>query len=110
MAMDTKKYREAPSGLGPLATSWNDKPHRLIYDLCAEIEELQSKMAKLVVYAEHAEYRLKEAKSLQGKYKRLMIRASDEITRLRHVHLPRYEGKIGEPDGSIVQAILKVLR
>lgn len=26
-------YRNAPSGIGPLAADWKDKPHRLIYDL-----------------------------------------------------------------------------
>ncbi len=27
-------YRNAPSGVGPLATEWQDKPHRLVYALC----------------------------------------------------------------------------
>lgn len=26
-------YRNAPSGIGPLAAEWRDKPHRLVYDL-----------------------------------------------------------------------------
>lgn len=26
-------YRNAPSGIGPLAYEWEDKPHRLVYDL-----------------------------------------------------------------------------
>lgn len=26
-------YRNAPSGVGPLAPEWKDKPHRLVYDL-----------------------------------------------------------------------------
>lgn len=26
-------YRNAPSGIGPLAATWKDKPHRLLYDL-----------------------------------------------------------------------------
>lgn len=30
-------YWRAPSGQGPLATEWADKPHRLIYDLIAAI-------------------------------------------------------------------------
>jgi hypothetical protein len=33
-------YRNAPSGMGPLANQWRDKPHRLIYDLCSEVERL----------------------------------------------------------------------
>jgi len=32
-------YRNAPSGIGPLAAEWKDKPHRLVYDLCAALEQ-----------------------------------------------------------------------
>jgi len=38
----TKDYRDAMGGEGPLAYQWKDKPHRLIYDLCREVEHLQS--------------------------------------------------------------------
>jgi hypothetical protein len=31
-------FRNAPSGKGPLAAEWADKPHRLIYDLCHRLE------------------------------------------------------------------------
>lgn len=40
--IDTNAYREAPSGQGPLAHEWSDKPHRLVYDLCREVERLQA--------------------------------------------------------------------
>ncbi len=40
--MNTKDYREAPSGMGPLALEWKDKPHRLVYDLCTEVERLNN--------------------------------------------------------------------
>lgn len=33
-------YRSAPSGEGPLAHEWSDKPHRLVYDLINEIKRL----------------------------------------------------------------------
>ena len=36
----TTDYRNAPSNSGPLAAQWIDKPHRLIYDLCGEVERL----------------------------------------------------------------------
>jgi len=36
----------APSGIGPLADQWKNKPHRLIYDLCREIKRLQEKTMK----------------------------------------------------------------
>lgn len=29
----------APSGVGPLAAEWKDKPHRLVYDLCTALEQ-----------------------------------------------------------------------
>ena len=32
-------YRNAPSGIGPLAAEWHDKPHRLVYDLCTALEQ-----------------------------------------------------------------------
>lgn len=38
---DTEPYRLAPSDLGEKAAEWSDKPHRLVYDLCREIERLQ---------------------------------------------------------------------
>jgi hypothetical protein len=38
----TADYRNAPSGIGPLAATWKDKPHRLVYDLCREVERLQA--------------------------------------------------------------------
>jgi hypothetical protein len=37
----TYVYRFAISGEGPEAYTWEDKPHRLVYDLCARIEELE---------------------------------------------------------------------
>lgn len=39
--LDTLNYRRAPSGEGPQAAEWKDKPHRLVYDLCGEIERLR---------------------------------------------------------------------
>lgn len=33
-AASVDDYRNAPSGVGPLADEWKDKPHRLVYDLC----------------------------------------------------------------------------
>ena len=35
-------YRNAPSGIGPLANEWADKPHRLLYDLCRRLEQVES--------------------------------------------------------------------
>lgn len=40
----TKDYRDAMGGEGPLAYQWKDKPHRLIYDLCHEIEHLRRQL------------------------------------------------------------------
>lgn len=36
-------YYNAPSGEGPLADEWRDKPHRLVYDLCKRLEALEGK-------------------------------------------------------------------
>lgn len=35
-------YLGAPSGIGPLAHTWADKPHRLVYALIDEIERLRA--------------------------------------------------------------------
>lgn len=34
------QYRMAPSGEGPHAADWADKPHRIVYDACRDIERL----------------------------------------------------------------------
>lgn len=39
--IDTDDYRDATEGEGPHAFTWIDKPHRLIYDLCREIDRLR---------------------------------------------------------------------
>lgn len=39
--LNTSEYREAPSGRGPHASEWLDKPHRLVYDLCKEVDKLR---------------------------------------------------------------------
>ena len=39
-----RDYRMAPSGEGPLAAEWKDKPHRLIYDLCSEVDRLEAEL------------------------------------------------------------------
>ncbi len=42
MTFDTNEYRIDPGGDGEHAFDWKDKPHRLIYDLCGEVERLQA--------------------------------------------------------------------
>lgn len=39
--LNTEIYRKAIFNEGELAPEWNDKPHRLVFDLCSEIERLQ---------------------------------------------------------------------
>jgi hypothetical protein len=41
--LEVNNYMLAPGGDGPQASTWKDKPHRLIYDLCAEITRLREK-------------------------------------------------------------------
>lgn len=40
-------YRNAPSGIGPLAAEWDDKPHRVVYDMCDHIRELRDENERL---------------------------------------------------------------
>jgi hypothetical protein len=38
----TAELRLAVAGEGPRANDWKDKPHRLLYDACREIERLSA--------------------------------------------------------------------
>ena len=40
----TDDYRLAMGGEGPQAAQWKDKPHRLVYDLCREVDRLQQRV------------------------------------------------------------------
>ncbi len=42
--MNVEDCINAPSGEGPYATMWKDKPHRLVYDMAKEISRLQKKL------------------------------------------------------------------
>ena len=47
----TDDYRNAMSGEGKpfsLGYEWSDKPHRLVYDLCGEVDHLRAALAGLV--------------------------------------------------------------
>ena len=49
--MITNNYREAISGTSDsemLNCDWEDKPHRLVYDLCGEVDKLQAKELKIL--------------------------------------------------------------
>jgi hypothetical protein len=52
--LDTREYRLAVTGKGPQAYQWQDKPHRLVYDLCCEVERLQALTAQLQTELEDA--------------------------------------------------------
>lgn len=41
-------YRDAVAGIGPLAEEWQDKPHRLVYDLAGELKRLQLQYDRLL--------------------------------------------------------------
>ena len=43
----TYHLRRAVSGEGDYADEWDDKPHRLIYDVCREIERLTAIIEEL---------------------------------------------------------------
>ena len=46
----TDDYRNALSGEGEfmsLGYEWSDKPHRLVYDLCGEVDALRAQLTEL---------------------------------------------------------------
>ena len=45
--LDPQNYRDAVNKTGPLAYDWDDKPHRLVYDLCKEMDRLQAALTKI---------------------------------------------------------------
>ncbi len=45
---EIQDYRNAPSGTGPLAAEWADKPHRLVYDLASEVTRLNADLEEAV--------------------------------------------------------------
>lgn len=51
--LNIDEYRNAPSGEGAQAATWKDKPHRLVYDLCTEVQELQNDSKRLRIILEH---------------------------------------------------------
>jgi hypothetical protein len=55
-ALNTADYRLAPSGQGPQADQWADKPHRLVYDLCSEVERLRGRIEALQKDAERLDW------------------------------------------------------
>jgi hypothetical protein len=63
---DTRDYRLAPSGVGPLAAEWADKPHRLVYDLCGEVERLRDVIAARAALAEPGSVGLEDLKAEIG--------------------------------------------
>lgn len=45
--LNVQDYRDAVSLKGPQAPEWEDKPHRLVWDLCNEIERLHREIERL---------------------------------------------------------------
>ncbi len=39
--VEVSEYRKAPSGEGEYAMEWKDKPHRLFWEVCDEVERLR---------------------------------------------------------------------
>jgi hypothetical protein len=46
---DLEDYVQGPSGIGPHAHTWKDKPHRLVYDLVNEIKRMKRIEAETIV-------------------------------------------------------------
>jgi len=67
--MNTQDYRLAPSGDGEQANTWKDKPHRLVYDLCSEVERLQQKLEIAAINQD----RLGKLFRGEGDYPKLLI-------------------------------------
>ena len=61
----TFEARMAISGSGPRAYDWSDKPHRVVYDLCREIEK---NAARIKEYEDAYRYALHLAEALRENF------------------------------------------
>lgn len=82
----TYDCRLAISGQGPLAYTWEDKPHRLVYNLCREIERVAAAATPAEIAAKDARIAELEAQltALQRDASKQV--ATDELVRrLQHL-------------------------
>lgn len=81
--MNTNDYRPAPSGEGPHAPTWKDKPHRLVYDLASEVERLQMEVEQLKLNIQE----LEDARnSLSDQNERYLDRIQDLKDNIAEMH------------------------
>ena len=40
---------------------------------------------------------------------KVLLLAAEELKRLRYLHAPRYDGKLGEPDPEVIREVEKAL-
>ena len=62
----TYSYRMAVSGEGELAPTWEDKPHRLVYGLCAHIERIAAEQCALQAEADRLREALREVRGVKA--------------------------------------------
>lgn len=54
--LDPTDYRTAAGGLeSPQLHNWRDKPHRLVYDLCGEVERLREALLTIATSRQEAD-------------------------------------------------------
>lgn len=69
--LSTLDYMTAPMGIGPQADEWNDKPHRLLYDLCQEVNRLRSQLLMAELDAERAQLEIERLEEYEWMYQEL---------------------------------------
>lgn len=72
-------YRVAPSGEGPQASEWLNKPHRLVYDLAGEVKHLHAALAVETARADREGTARREAER-QCRVLSLAIPLEDELS------------------------------
>lgn len=103
--LDTAEYRQAVSGGDTeLAYTWKDKPHRLIYDLCSEVDHLRVALGR--VDPEHGPEMMSRdqfADLLLDLSHR--VRTGDSAEGFVEYLLPGIEGDEEIPNKSIIDAV-----
>jgi hypothetical protein len=94
--LSTDVYREASLGFGAEAHNWRDKPHRLIYDLCDEIDALRDSLVALVVAAGRMLDGWAEGDdAVKGSLWRALHQAAEDADERHHIYPLRTSEEVG---------------
>jgi hypothetical protein len=87
----------APSGAGPRAYDWSDKPHRIVYDACALIRELATALKTLAAWKRGGQTAAKHRDLFIAENERLREALKNCVLQLEYVQ-EKYPTGTGEAE------------